>query len=165
MICYPAFQDGPEYDARRRRNFVPPNISIKDIRAAVPKHLFQRSTLKSLLYLFRHLAFTYAFYYIAAHIDTIAQRLVPGNSDSMSQISYGLTRGSLWILYWGWQGVAFAGIWCLGMPRLIYKTMRLSLKSILPGHEVSSCLVQMKQIHIENRLVMKRSQSTLGSMR
>lgn len=128
MICYPAFQDGPEYDVRRRRTFVPPNISIKDIRAAVPKHLFQRSTSRSLLYLFRHLAFTYAFYYIAAHIDTIAHWLVSGSGDSVSQIGYCLMRGSLWILYWGWQGVAFAGIWCLGMSWLIYKTMRLSLK-------------------------------------
>ncbi|KAG5653713.1 hypothetical protein H0H81_011117 [Sphagnurus paluster] len=105
MPWYQKFQDGPEYEARRRKGtFTPPDLSLKDVRDAVPPHLFQRSTLKSLFYILRHLAFTYAFYYIATHIDCIAQAVTDGGLPGSSFV-----RSVLWILYWGWQGVTFAG--------------------------------------------------------
>ncbi|KAG6872663.1 hypothetical protein C0995_007858 [Termitomyces sp. Mi166 len=111
MIWYQVFQDGPEYEARKHRGtFTPPNISIKDVRAAVPPELFKRSTLKSIYYIARHLAFTLGFYYIATQISNIARFLT-----DVPMIQQ-LVRGILWMLYWGWQGVTFAGIWCLGWP-------------------------------------------------
>ncbi|KAF8057018.1 fatty acid desaturase-domain-containing protein [Lyophyllum atratum] len=114
MIWYQIFQDGPEYEARRRKGtFKPPNLSLKDLRDAVPPHLFEKSTFKSLFYLFRHLAFTYAFYYIATQIDVIAHTISGGDTPGYS-LTRSLVRGTLWTLYWGWQGVTFAGIWCLG---------------------------------------------------
>ncbi|KNZ80728.1 Delta(12) fatty acid desaturase [Termitomyces sp. J132] len=109
MIWFQVFQDGPEYEARKHKGtFTPPNISMKDIRAAVRPELFERSTVKSLYYIARHLFFTFGFYCIATHISNIARFTT--NVPVMQQ----LVRGVLWILYWGWQGVAFAGIWCLG---------------------------------------------------
>lgn len=112
MTWFQVFQDGPEYEARKHKGtFTPPDISLKEIRAVVPPELFERSTIKSLYYIVRHLAFTFGFYYIATQIGSVARFMtdVP--------ITQQVIRGVLWIIYWGWQGVAFAGIWCLGKSR------------------------------------------------
>ncbi|KAG6908665.1 hypothetical protein DXG01_003759 [Tephrocybe rancida] len=109
MIWFQIFQDGPEYEARKHKGtFTPPNLSLKHLREAVPPELFEKSTLKSLYYLLRHLAFTLFFYHIATRISDIAQ---VATSVPLAQA---FIRAVLCILYWGWQGVAFAGIWCLG---------------------------------------------------
>lgn len=122
MIWYQVFQDGPEYEARKKKGtFSPPNLSIKDVRDAVPPHLFERSTLKSLFYIFRHLSFTCIFYYIATQIDVLSDWVAFRGYP----FAYHLVRTTLWILYWGWQGVTFAGIWCLGM---ILRTRNLRTK-------------------------------------
>ncbi|TFK71132.1 hypothetical protein BDN72DRAFT_838056 [Pluteus cervinus] len=111
MPWYQIFQDGPEYEARKRKgNFVPPNITIKDLHEAVPPRLFERSTTTSLIYIARHLAFTYAFYVLATHLDTLYPLLGLAKDD----LAWRLLRPALWLQYWGWQGITFAGIWCLG---------------------------------------------------
>ncbi|KAF9463198.1 fatty acid desaturase-domain-containing protein [Collybia nuda] len=114
MTWYQVFQDGPEYEARKRTgSFTPPNITIKDVRDAVPRHLFEKSTPKSLFYLSRHLGITYSFYYLATQIDNITYFVITGDSVRHDFARY-LIRMIFWVLYWGWQGMAFAGIWCLG---------------------------------------------------
>lgn len=113
MPWFQIFQDGPEYEARRKRGtFTPPNLSLKEVRDAVPRHLHERSTLKSLGYVLRHLAFTCGFYYLATliNISTASSRY----GDNITFLLRYFVRPSLWILYWGWQGITFAGIWCLG---------------------------------------------------
>jgi omega-6 fatty acid desaturase (delta-12 desaturase) len=105
MPWYQIFQDGPEFEARRNRKvFTPPNISLKLVREAVPQHLFLKSTPKSVFYISRHLLVTLAFFLFANWLDQSIGNL--------------LFKIPLWILYSGWQGMAFAGIWCLGMPFL-----------------------------------------------
>lgn len=107
MPWYQIFQDGPEYEARRKRGaFVPPNVTSKSVRDAVPAHLFERSTAKSLFYIIRHIIVTFAIYYCGSKIP-ILQKFVP------SPLDRGI-GALLWILYWGWQGMSFAGIWALG---------------------------------------------------
>ncbi|KAG6819628.1 hypothetical protein H0H93_010048 [Arthromyces matolae] len=109
MIWFQIFQDGPEYEARKRKGtFTPPNVTMQDIRNAVPPELFEISTIKSLYYILRHLAFTYGFYYVASHISDIAR------FTTHVPILQHLLKGTLWVLYWVWQGIAIAGIWCLG---------------------------------------------------
>lgn len=115
MVWYQIFQDGPEYEARKRKGtFTPPNLTIKDLYDAVPRYLFERSTMKSLFYISRHLAITYAFYYLATQIEKMVH-LIAGGDSLCHMLSRPLLRTILWFLYWGWQGIAFAGIWCLGM--------------------------------------------------
>jgi omega-6 fatty acid desaturase (delta-12 desaturase) len=115
MLWFQIFQDGPEYEARKKRGtFSPPNLSLKQLHEVVPRRLHERSTAKSLAYLLRHLAITYVFFYLATFINPITlsgTKLYPQLAFFFRQIVHPL----LWLLYWGWQGVTFAGIWCLGM--------------------------------------------------
>ncbi|KIM38876.1 hypothetical protein M413DRAFT_75526 [Hebeloma cylindrosporum] len=114
MPWFQIFQDGPEYEARKKRGtFSPPNLSIKQLHDAVPRRLHERSTAKSLAYLLRHLAITYLFFYLATLINPITL----SGTKSYPQLCLffrQIVRPLLWLLYWGWQGVMFAGIWCLG---------------------------------------------------
>ncbi|KAJ7594098.1 fatty acid desaturase-domain-containing protein [Mycena floridula] len=110
MTWYQILQDGPEFEARRSKTtFVPPTLSLKDLRSVVPPHLFLRSTSKSLFYIFRHLAVTLAFFLLATKIDLFCRPV-----SEMGPTVQTLFRVFLWVSYWGWQGIAFAGIWCLG---------------------------------------------------
>jgi hypothetical protein len=121
MPWYQIFQDGPEYEARRkRRTFAPPNVALKDVHAAVPSHLFERSTAKSLFYIVRHVLVTYAIYYCGSRIDSL-----PLGKDVVPSFVGTIVRPSLWLLYWGWQGMSFAGIWALGMHTVITVTSRI----------------------------------------
>ncbi|KAJ7080443.1 fatty acid desaturase-domain-containing protein [Mycena epipterygia] len=79
--------------------FKPPTIALKDVHAAVPRHLFVRSTMWSLYYIVRHCAVTLLFFFLAAHIPAEGSVLV---------------RVVFWPAYGVWQGFSFAGIWCLG---------------------------------------------------
>ncbi|KAI0640444.1 fatty acid desaturase-domain-containing protein [Trametes meyenii] len=106
-------RDAPEYEQRKQRTqFIPPNISIKDVHAAVPRHLFEKNTAKSLFYVGRHVALSILFYLFAIHIDYIAWNIA-------SALNWGLSGRSavswgLWALYWFWQSITFAGMWTLG---------------------------------------------------
>jgi len=115
MLWFQIFQDGPEYEARKKRGtFSPPNLSLKQLREAVPRRLHKRSTAKSLAYLLRHLVITYVFFYLATFINPITSngtKFYPQLAFFFRQI----VRPLLWLVYWGWQGVTFAGIWCLGV--------------------------------------------------
>ena len=116
MLWFQIFQDGPEYEARRKRGtFTPPDLSLKKLHDAVPRHLHEKSTLKSLSYILRHIAFTWSFYYLATFINIFTSSRFGGNAFTTTLLLKYLVRPSLWILYWGWQGITFAGIWCLGM--------------------------------------------------
>ncbi|KAJ7200843.1 fatty acid desaturase-domain-containing protein [Mycena pura] len=79
--------------------FEPPDIILKDVHAAVPRHLLQSSTARSLYYIARHCAVTMLFYWCAT--------CIPSGGSLLS-------RSALWLAYGAWQGFAFAGIWCLG---------------------------------------------------
>ncbi|KAF8635720.1 hypothetical protein AX15_000338 [Amanita polypyramis BW_CC] len=110
MPWYQIFHDGPEYEARRKRGiFVPPNVTLKAMHDAVPVHLFERSTAKSLYYIVRHIGVMYAIYYCGSKIDTL-----PVGKEYVPPPLGGYVRTLLWVFYWGWQGMSFAGIWALG---------------------------------------------------
>ncbi|KAJ6481547.1 fatty acid desaturase-domain-containing protein [Mycena vitilis] len=79
--------------------FTPPNIALGDVRTAVPRHLFELSTSRSIYYIARHCAVTLSFFFLATCIPHHGPLVL---------------RVGLWLLYSAWQGFAFAGIWCLG---------------------------------------------------
>ncbi|KAF8980401.1 hypothetical protein BDQ17DRAFT_921567, partial [Cyathus striatus] len=81
-------------------DFVPLNLSIADVRGAIPSHLFIRDTLRSIVFLIRDLLFM----------------LFTGfaiNAMERSSVS-GLTLFACWMVYWLFQGLIFTGIWVIG---------------------------------------------------
>ncbi|KAF7316801.1 Delta-12 fatty acid desaturase protein [Mycena chlorophos] len=109
MFSY--FADSPEYLKRKESPFSPSNISIGELRAALPKEVFQRSTALGLYYYARDIVSIYIAYRLGAAIDPFAQGIIS---------SYGLEgfyafafRWALWATYWHWQGVILAGFWQL----------------------------------------------------
>jgi len=127
MIWYQIFRDGPEYEARKAKlraksglaSTPPEDLSLRDVREAVSPRLFERSTARSLVYIIRHLLITWIFYWAATQIEGVAEwaTLRSTNDGGARRVTIGqaAVKAILWVLYWGWQGVAFAGIWCLGL--------------------------------------------------
>lgn len=114
MLWSKIFQNGPEYTARiKKGTYTPPDVSIKQLRDAVPKRLHEKSTLTSLVYILRHLACMYAIYRLGVLIDACVTVAKGSRAGSNILVDY-FIRPTLWLVYWGWQGITFAGLWCLG---------------------------------------------------
>ncbi|KAI4522092.1 hypothetical protein K525DRAFT_199621 [Schizophyllum commune Loenen D] len=109
MLWYQIFRDGPEYEKRvAQGTFTPPNFTPKQLYDAIPPHLFRRSTTRSTIYILRHLAVTALFYCLASRIDLFVDALTTNVHAARA------LRATFWLAYWGWQGLAFTGIWVLG---------------------------------------------------
>ncbi|KAF9495229.1 hypothetical protein BDN71DRAFT_1391921 [Pleurotus eryngii] len=118
MLWYQIFQDGPEYEARKRKSsFEPPNIALKDVRDAVPPELFERNTFISIFYVIQHVVIVFLFYHLATKIDAVTTFAAASLHDYgvlVPSFTSVWLRTVLWLLYGGWQGIALAGLWCLG---------------------------------------------------
>lgn len=123
MIWLQIFQDGPEYEARKRRKtFAPPNLSLKRLHDAVPRHLFEKSTFKSVFYVVTHILFTFILHLSARRIAPTLDALATTTAYPLL-VDYFL-RPIIWVFFWGWQGMFFAGIWSLGACRCYMKQFR-----------------------------------------
>jgi hypothetical protein len=85
-------------------------IALSEVHAAIPKHLFKKSTLVASLYVLRTIGLAVAFYFVAVAVDDWARvrRAIHG-SDFLPLAS----QVVMWPTYWFFQGLAFAGFWCL----------------------------------------------------
>jgi len=126
------FKDSPEYENRKRTPFRPPKVcipflrcsslancpqvTVADIRSAIPKHLYQKSTLKGCYYFVRDLLFTIVLYNLATRIEVLDTSFLSSSTlDPATQRALIVViQWSAWCLYFYWQGIAFAGLWCLG---------------------------------------------------
>ncbi|KAI0080452.1 hypothetical protein K474DRAFT_1637709 [Panus rudis PR-1116 ss-1] len=105
-------RDSPEYEGRKGRPFSPPKITISEVHAAVPQHLFRKSTSTALLYVVRDVFFAVIFYHAATYIDPFVYMLIRAYGFNWH---VALTiKWSLWSVYWWWESVVLAGWWCLG---------------------------------------------------
>jgi len=102
----------------------PPPFSIKELRDAIPAHLFQRSAIRSSSYLVVDLILVAAFFYIASFFSYAPLYL---------QIF-------LWPMYWFAQGAVMTGIWVIAHEcghqsfsdsKLINDTVGLIFHSVL----------------------------------
>lgn len=74
-----------------------PQFSIKDLRAAIPPHCFERSFVRSTYHLIKNALFCGALFYGATFIDATP----------------GYAKFVLWPLYWFLQGSYLTGIWVI----------------------------------------------------
>ena len=123
------FQDGPEYQDRLSRPFRPTKVcdcplhpvpdthphtrevTTAEIHAAIPRHLFQRSAIKSFSYVIRDVAAAYALYRFALLIDPSVLAL--SVHFNLGSTLTSAMRWGAWSFYWCWQGVVLAGWWCM----------------------------------------------------
>ncbi|KAJ7628802.1 fatty acid desaturase-domain-containing protein [Roridomyces roridus] len=111
---FPAmFKDSNEYLARKGTPFVPPDLTISQIRKAIPAELHKKSTAWGLWILVRHVLCVSLFYYLGTKIDSVATPAIAA-SLHCGPTTTSVIRWSLWVTYWFWQGVGMAGLWCYG---------------------------------------------------
>jgi hypothetical protein len=104
-----------EYEARCQKDFTPPNLSLKELRDAVPKAVFEKNTAKGVYYVVRCVVMAFACFKLAEYIDPFAALL-----SAHPVLAFGV-RWSLWATYWFVQGVIWCGLWTLGAcARSIY---------------------------------------------
>ncbi|CAG8457187.1 4530_t:CDS:2 [Ambispora gerdemannii] len=87
-----------EPDGKFERHYVPPNLTIKEIRQAIPPHCFQRSTQRSLGYLLKDLSIIGLLVYGATFIDPLLPNIL---------------RLIAWTTYWFFVGAYGTGVWVL----------------------------------------------------
>jgi len=130
----------------------PPPFTIKEIRDAVPAHLFERSALKSGAYLALDLLVICLFFYLASFIEYAPV----------------WARFVLWPTYWFVQGVVMTGVWVIGHEcghqsfsdsKLINNSVGLVLHSLLlvpyhawrithSQHHKSNCHMERDQVFV-----------------
>lgn len=96
-----------------KREFVPPTVTLKEVHDAVPKHLLKRDELKSVLYIAGDLTMATALFCAATYIDRISTISTVQNT-VLAKWQPEVIRWLLWGTYWWFQGVVWAGIFCLG---------------------------------------------------
>ncbi|KAF8321137.1 hypothetical protein DL93DRAFT_2163444 [Clavulina sp. PMI_390] len=101
--------DGPEYKKRMATDYKIPQVTLKQIHEAIPKRLYEKSTLKGLSVVARDMAFAIVFFYAATYIDPFVETLAP--QGEWTQFA---AKWTLWATYWWWQGLAWGGLWVLG---------------------------------------------------
>ncbi|KAF8656529.1 hypothetical protein AX16_002493 [Volvariella volvacea WC 439] len=106
------FRNGPEYEARLGKPFKPPTISLKEIHDAVPKDLLKVNPVKGTFYVLRDIALTLSLFKFASMITPWAE----GGFGGFIVVGWQLTliKSTLWLTYWWFQGLVWAGMFCLG---------------------------------------------------
>ncbi|CAL1704014.1 unnamed protein product [Somion occarium] len=92
--------------------FTPMPWTYQDIRAAMPSHLFQRDTARSLLFLARDLLMAALAWKVATFIDPYF--LSPASPATPTSFGVELLRWCAWATYWWFQGLIFTGLWVIG---------------------------------------------------
>ncbi|KAH8817907.1 delta-12 fatty acid desaturase [Flagelloscypha sp. PMI_526] len=105
-----SLQDSPEYIARKNRPFSPPKVTLAQLRASVPPHLFQKNTKMGFFYAFRDLAFVLVVYKLGWQIEPVCTWLTLIGT---SPILVSIVRATLWVTYWIFQGISMTSCWCL----------------------------------------------------
>ncbi|KAL6302048.1 fatty acid desaturase-domain-containing protein [Sparassis latifolia] len=91
---------------------IPWYVSLNEIRAAIPQHLFTRQTWRGLLYVARDLIMAAFFLRSALRIDSFygGEHVV----EHLTVVGAQIARLMTWLLYWLLQGLIFTGIWVIG---------------------------------------------------
>ena len=124
--------------------------TLSEVRAVVPKHLFQKSTFRGLLFVIRDLALVAIFYELAWRIDPFVENA------NLHRLPGVALRSLLWCAYWWFQSLVFSGWWCLA-----HEAGHGSLSSISwINHSVGFVLHTVSLLH---PLFVSLSSSTMPS--
>jgi len=96
--------------AIKQSTFVVPDISIKDLLAAIPSHCFQRSALRSSTYVLWDCFVIAVIYQLASFADSF---ITPGQLNLPHPFLYSFARFALWSLYGFWAGLFATGLWVI----------------------------------------------------
>ncbi|CDO70622.1 hypothetical protein BN946_scf184748.g20 [Trametes cinnabarina] len=107
------FKNGPEYEERLSRPFAPPTITLKQLHEAVPKHLLRKDPIRSTGYVLRDVFFCVLFFAFGASIERLVTTSFGGFIPLSTSWQISLARTTLWMIYWWWQGIAFASFFCI----------------------------------------------------
>ncbi|KAG6828272.1 hypothetical protein H0H92_008579 [Tricholoma furcatifolium] len=111
MIALALFEDGKEYEKRIQTPFKPTKVTLSELHAAIPKHLYEKNTVKALMYVWRDVTCALVVYKLGWLIDPAATYLV--QNCGVPQIVGIAAKWALWMVYWHWQGIILAGWWCM----------------------------------------------------
>lgn len=109
MRVAPSSAPSPLTFPRLGKPFVPPTITLKEIHAAVPKHLLRKNAWLSAYYCVRDVVCCAAIFYYGFHIETILANVPLGAAWQVRG-----ARAALWLVYWIFQGLSFASFFCIG---------------------------------------------------
>lgn len=87
-----------------RQPTAPPPFTLAEIRKAIPAHCFERSTVRSLLYVAYDVTVISLLFWASLQIQHVQVE---------SALVSLILRGALWILYWVMQGCVMTGLWVL----------------------------------------------------
>lgn len=96
-----------------KRPFVPPTVTLKQVHDAVPKHLLRKDPFRSASYVIRDVLLCAVFFGFAMTIEPLLLSNFGGRL-LLATWQIPLIRAVLWLTYWWWQGLAFAGFFCIG---------------------------------------------------
>lgn len=108
MTSLSLLSDGPEYIARQQTAFTPPDVQLSDLRRAIPKDAFRRSTLRAMQGIAPAVLLSLVVSYFGWNIDFWVPRL------GWSPVPARLLKWTLWVIYWNFQGIAWTGLWSIG---------------------------------------------------
>lgn len=90
-----------------------PELTVRDLLSAIPKHCFERSTFRSSLYLLGDLIQIAVLAYAASWIDTLSGYVHVSTSFASEETIQRSLRWILWGIYSFYQGLVFTGIWVI----------------------------------------------------
>ncbi|KAK7062766.1 hypothetical protein VNI00_000255 [Paramarasmius palmivorus] len=108
---YRVFADSPEYLARKNTPFSPTKVTHSELRAVIPQALFEKNTLKGLLYVARDVICAVLVYKLGVLIDPTTALLI--SRFGVSPLISIVFKWTSWAVYWYCQSVILAGWWCM----------------------------------------------------
>ncbi|TFK21587.1 delta-12 fatty acid desaturase [Coprinopsis marcescibilis] len=109
-MVFRLFDDSAEYRNRLQTPFKPTKATLAEVRSVVPRHLFEKSTLKTLLYVTRDVMLALIVYKLGWKIGPLCESITLAGYPVYLGF---LAKCALWCLYWHFQGLILAGWWCL----------------------------------------------------
>ncbi|KAK0490029.1 fatty acid desaturase-domain-containing protein [Armillaria luteobubalina] len=100
------------YNEKDLPSYTPMAWSLKEIRNAIPSHLFVRRLHLSALYLARDVLLAITLGLFATLIDPYFEGLA--TSQVFSSWNREILRFTVWVIYWWYQGLVLTGIWVIG---------------------------------------------------